>query len=80
MDNVAEIRIYCNSYFDSKNDLIAKYYEINASYPAASTTSCVYTTLAEYGQNEVKCVKQFEAFKKALLAGEKFFDFSKEVE
>lgn len=69
MDNVAYIYLHCEQ--------AQKYWQIAVEHGSSSHAVIV----ARYGNNEEeKCVKQFEAFKKALLAGEKFFDFGKEVE
>ena len=68
MDNIADVYIY-----DNKHEC----WQINVAYGGMLP----YVAIARYGNNEEeKCVKQFEAFKKALLAGEKYFDFSKEIE
>lgn len=77
MDNVADICVHCDQVQNYKGDMKPKYWQIDVEY----RSSLPAVVVARYGNNEEeKCVKQFEAFKKALLAGEKFFDFGKEVE
>lgn len=73
MDNISDVYISNREYEDDYGYITL--WEIRAGYPATSDR------LAKYGSNEKeKCVKQFEAFKRALLAEEKFFDFGKEIE
>ena len=79
MDNIADVYIHAVGYmYDGENHIT--HWDIMATYPAVFEDS-LCALLAEYNEHEEeKCVKQFEAFKKALLAEEKFFDVGKEIE
>ena len=76
MDNIADVYIHQVGYmYGGKNHIT--HWNIMATYPAGSEDS-LCALLAAYNEHEEeKCVKQFEAFKKALLAGENFFDFGR---